>query len=54
MEEKDTKSFYQIAQGDSGGALTVNGVLAGLVSRGGSDGCAKVTRSFQSGFYLVC
>ena len=32
----------------------MNGVLAGLVSRGGSDGCAKVTRSFQSGFYLVC
>jgi len=33
-------------QGDSGGALTVDGVLAGLVSRGGSDSCAKVTSSF--------
>ena len=32
------KSF----QGDSGGALTVNGILAGLVSRSGSEGCAKV------------
>ena len=53
-EEKDPKSFYQIAQGDSGGALTVNGVLAGLVSRGGSDGCAMVTSSLHSGFYLFC
>ena len=35
--------FQQITQGDSGGALTVDGVLAGLVSRGGSDICAKVT-----------
>ena len=40
------KSLNQIAQGDSGGALTVDGVLAGLVSRGGSDICAKVTSSF--------
>ena len=37
------KRFQQITQGDSGGALTVDGVLAGLVSRGGSDICAKVT-----------
>ena len=36
-----TKHF----QGDSGGALTVDGVLVGLVSRGGSVAwdCAEVT-----------
>ena len=36
----------EIAQGDSGGALSVNGVIAGLVSRGGSDKCAKVNWTF--------
>ena len=43
------KKLHQIdyKQGDSGGALTVDGVLAGLVSRGGSDICAKVTCSSQ-------
>ena len=35
--------FYaQLFQGDSGGALAVEGVLAGIVSRGGSETCAKV------------
>ena len=29
-------------QGDSGGALMVRGVLAGIVSRGGTDQCVKV------------
>ena len=29
-------------QGDSGGALMVGGVLAGIVSRGGAGSCAKV------------
>ena len=43
ISQKYFKRFQQITQGDSGGALTVDGVLAGLVSRGGSDICAKVT-----------
>ena len=29
-------------QGDSGGALAVEGVLAGIVSHGGSDDCTMV------------
>ena len=44
--KKRQTGLDQISQGDSGGALTVDGVLAGLVSRGGSDSCAKVTSSF--------
>ena len=32
----------QLFQGDSGGALMVGGVLAGIVSRGGTDECVKV------------
>ena len=44
IESKFFKKLHKIdVQGDSGGALTVDGVLAGLVSRGGSEGCAKVT-----------
>ena len=34
--------YLFIVQGDSGGALTVNGVFAGISSRIGSDDCAKV------------
>ena len=47
------KSLNQ-TKGDSGGALTVDGVLAGLVSRGGSDICAKVTFSFFISWFNFC
>ena len=46
MKIEEKGSLDQSSQGDSGGALMVDGVLAGLVSRGGSDSCAKVTSSF--------
>ena len=47
------KSWYDCCannQGDSGGALMVRGVLAGIVSRGGADNCAKV-RHCYAGMY---
>ena len=31
-----------VSQGDSGGGLMVRGLLAGIVSRGGANNCAKV------------
>ena len=34
--------IHKIPQGDSGGALTVDGILVGIVSRGGSERCIKV------------
>ena len=34
--------YAHLFQGDSGGALAVEGVLAGIVSRGGSATCASV------------
>ena len=42
---KREKLQKNLLQGDSGGALTVDGTLAGIVSLGGSQECAKVTFS---------
>ena len=40
--------FINIPKGDSGGALTVeDGVLAGLVSRGGSEDCGTVSKDLK-------
>ena len=42
---KRDQGFTITSKGDSGGALTVeDGVLAGLVSRGGSEDCGKVRK----------
>ena len=42
---KRDQGFTNTPKGDSGGALTVeDGVLAGLVSRGGSEDCGTVSK----------
>ena len=45
---KRYQSFTNTPKGDSGGALTVEGgVLAGLVSRGGSEDCGTVSKDLK-------
>ena len=49
---KRDQGFTNTPKGDSGGALTVEGgVLAGLVSRGGSEDCGKVSKDIKK---IVC
>ena len=46
---KRYQSFTNTPKGDSGGALTVeDGVLAGLVSRGGSEDCGTVSKDLKN------
>ena len=45
---KRYQGFTNTPKGDSGGALTVeDGVLAGLVSRGGSEDCGTVSKDLK-------
>ena len=45
---KRYQGFTKTSKGDSGGALTVeDGVLAGLVSRGGSEDCGMVSKDLK-------
>ena len=45
---KRNLGFTNTPKGDSGGALTVeDGVLAGLVSRGGSEDCGTVSKDLK-------
>ena len=45
---KRYQRFTNTPKGDSGGALTVeDGVLAGLVSRGGSEDCGTVSKDLK-------
>lgn len=49
---KRYQGFTNTPKGDSGGALTVeDGVLAGLVSRGGSEDCGTVSKDLKK---FVC
>ena len=50
--KKRNLGFTNTPKGDSGGALTVeDGVLAGLVSRGGSEDCGTVSKDCKKTWF---
>ena len=52
---KRYQGFTKTPKCDSGGALTVeDGVLAGLVSRGGSEDCGKVSKDIKKNVFYCC